>query len=80
MTLAPLQVLTDFRGSHVEQDTGLLVALLPKSVARDQKHDVWYKCMKGTTKCFVWSEENRLALICYKLTSVPELNHCSMFQ
>lgn len=80
MTLASLQVLADFCGFRVEWDMGLLIALLPKSVARDQKHNVWYKWMRGITKCYVWSEENRLALICYKLTSVPELNHSSMFK
>lgn len=38
MTLVPSQVLMDFRGSRVDQDMDLLVALLPKSIARHQRH------------------------------------------
>lgn len=40
MTLVSLQVLIDF--SHVDKDMDLLVALLPKSSARDQRHAICY--------------------------------------
>lgn len=80
MALVPLQVLIDFRGSRVDRDMDLLMALLPKSVASEQRHTVWYEWIKGKIKCFVWSGETRLALICYKQISVPELTHGSMFK